>query len=43
VRRYFRADAAFAGPEVYEYLEGHGFHHAIRLPSNGVLERATIS
>ena len=24
VRRYFRADAAFAKPEVYEYLEEHG-------------------
>ena len=39
VRRYFRADAAFASPEVYEYLEEHGFHYAIRLPSNEVLER----
>ena len=25
VRRYFRADAAFAQPEVYEYLEAKGF------------------
>jgi hypothetical protein len=39
VRRYFRADAAFARPEVYEYLEEHGFHYAIRLPSNEVLEK----
>jgi hypothetical protein len=39
VRRYFRADAAFARPEVYEYLEDHGFHYAIRLPSNEVLEK----
>jgi hypothetical protein len=39
VRRYFRADAAFASPEVYEYLEEHGFLYAIRLPSNEVLER----
>jgi len=39
VRRYFRADAAFATPEVYEYLEQHGFLYAIRLPSNEVLER----
>jgi hypothetical protein len=39
VRRYFRADAAFANPEVYEYLEEHGFFYAIRLPSNEVLER----
>ena len=39
VRRYFRADAAFASPEVYEYLEERGFLYAIRLPSNDVLER----
>jgi|TARA_Y100000310_G_scaffold338897_1_gene429850 hypothetical protein len=37
VRRYFRADAAFASPEVYEYLEERGFLYAIRLPANGVL------
>ena len=33
----FRADAAFARPEVYEYLEGEGISYAIRLPSNEVL------
>ena len=38
-RRYFRADAAFAAPEVYEYLEAEGFFYAIRLPSNQVLQR----
>jgi hypothetical protein len=37
VRRYFRADAAFAIPEVYEYLEERGFLYAIRLPANEVL------
>ena len=37
VRRYFRADAAFANPEVYEYLEECGFLYAIRLPANDVL------
>lgn len=37
VRRYFRADAAFARPEIYEYLEEHGFLYAIRLPANEVL------
>lgn len=35
-RRYFRADAAFANPEGYEYLEAEGFKYAIRLPSNRV-------
>ncbi len=38
-RRYFRADAAFASPEVYAYLEAEGFLYAIRLPSNQVLQR----
>jgi hypothetical protein len=36
-RRYFRADAAFASPEVYEFLEAEGY--AIRLPINAVLQR----
>ena len=39
VRRYFRADAAFAKPEVYEYLEEQRVLYAIRLPSNEVLQR----
>jgi hypothetical protein len=39
VRLYFRADAAFASSEIYEYLEEHGFLYAIRLPSNNVLEK----
>jgi len=39
VRLYFRADAAFASPEIYEYLEAQGFLYAIRLPSNQVLEK----
>ena len=33
----FRADAAFARPEVYGYLEGEDIGDAIRLPSNEVL------
>jgi hypothetical protein len=37
-RRYFRADAAFANPEVYEFLEAEGFGYAIRLPANRVLQ-----
>jgi hypothetical protein len=39
VRRYFRADAAFAQPELYEYLEAEGFEYAIRLPANDALLR----
>jgi len=38
VRRYFRADAAFAKPDVYEYLEEQRVLYAIRLPSNEVLQ-----
>jgi hypothetical protein len=37
-RLYFRADAAFANPEVYEFLEAEGFKYAIRLPANNVLQ-----
>ena len=36
---YFRADAAFAKPEVYERLEAANIHYAIRLPGNQVLQR----
>ena len=39
LERYFRGDAAFAQPEIYEYLEDEGFLYAIRLPANDVLHR----
>jgi len=39
LRKYLRADAAFASPEVYQYLEQEGFLYAIRLPDNAVLHR----
>jgi hypothetical protein len=35
---YFRGDAAFANPEVYEFLEAEGASYAIRLPANPVLQ-----
>jgi len=35
----FRADAAFAKPEVYEALEERGVKYAIRIPANDSLER----
>jgi hypothetical protein len=35
---YFRGDAAFANPEVYEFLEAEGASYAIRLPANYVLQ-----
>jgi len=37
VRKYFRGDAAFAKPEIYEYLEEKGLLYSIRLPANDVL------
>jgi hypothetical protein len=35
----FRADAAFAKPEIYEALEKQGVKYAIRLPADAGLER----
>src|SRR5271168_3515629 len=37
-RRYFRGDAAFANPEMYELLEAEGMGYAIRLSANRVLQ-----
>src|SRR6516164_9039164 len=37
-RIYFRADAAFAMPEVYQFLEAERIKYAIRLPANQVLQ-----
>src|SRR5919106_754268 len=37
VALYFRADAAFAKPELYETLEAEDVQYAIRLPANRVL------
>jgi len=36
-RKYFRGDAAFAKPEIYEYLEENSYLYAIRLPANDIL------
>ena len=38
LKLYFRADAAFAKPELYELLEAEGVQYAIRLPANRVLQ-----
>jgi Transposase DDE domain group 1 len=38
LRRYFRADAAFANPEVYEFLEAEDYKYTIRLPANRILQ-----
>jgi Transposase DDE domain group 1 len=37
-RPYFRRDAAFANPEMYEFLEAEGIGYTIRLPANRVLQ-----
>lgn len=38
LRRFFRGDAAFALPGVYEFLAAEDFGNAIRLPANTVLQ-----
>jgi len=35
---YFRSDAAFANPDMYEFLEAEGAGYVIRLPTNSVLQ-----
>jgi hypothetical protein len=37
-RLYFRGDAAFANPEIYEFLEAEGIGYTIRLPANSILQ-----
>jgi hypothetical protein len=37
ILRFFRADAAYAIPAIYERLEEAGYFYAIRLPANNVL------
>ncbi len=39
VRLLFRGDAAFAKPEIHEYLELRVIRYAIRLPANNILEQ----
>ena len=40
LRRYFRGDAAFASPDIYEFLEAEGYTYAIRLKANAVLQES---
>jgi hypothetical protein len=42
IPRFFRGDAAFAKPELYDYLESEGYLYAIRLPANEVLRREIV-
>jgi Transposase DDE domain group 1 len=39
-RIYFLADAGFANPEVYEFLEAERIKYAIRLPANRILQES---
>jgi Transposase DDE domain group 1 len=39
VRLYVRADAAFASPEIDDYLEAHGLLYSMRLPSHPILQK----
>jgi len=38
LRRYFRGDAAFASPDIYEFLEAEGYKYTIRLKANAILQ-----
>jgi hypothetical protein len=40
LRRYFRGDAAFARPEIYEFLEAEGYAYTIRLPTYPILQKS---
>ena len=40
LHRYFRGDAAFASPDIYEFLEAEGYTYAIRLKANAVLQES---
>ncbi len=37
-RRFFRGDAGYANPDIYEFLEAEGYKYTIRLPANAVLQ-----
>jgi hypothetical protein len=37
-RLYFRGDAAFASPEMYDFLEAEEIGYTIRLPANSILQ-----
>jgi Transposase DDE domain group 1 len=39
IPKYFRGDSAFALPKLLRLLEQEGFHYAVRLKANAVLER----
>lgn len=38
LRRYFRGDAAFTSPDIYEFLETEGYKYTIRLKANAILQ-----
>ena len=40
MRRYFRPDAAFDKPELYEFLETEHYIYAVRLPTNPALQKS---
>ncbi len=39
LERYFRGDAAFANPDIYEFLEEERFYYATRLKGNNLLHQ----
>ncbi len=41
MRRFFRGDAAFALPDLYDFLEAEGYEYTIRLKANAILQEAS--
>lgn len=39
LKPYFRGDAAFANPDIYEFLERERFYYAIRLKGNNLFTK----
>ena len=39
-RRFFRGDAGYANPGIYEFLEAEGYKYTIPLPANAVLQES---
>ena len=40
LHRYFRGDAAFASPDIYDFLEAEGYKNTIRLKANAILQQS---
>ena len=41
-RRFFRGDAGYANPDIYEFLEAAVYTYTIRLPANSILQESIL-